>query len=548
MRGRAFTGRLRPTALALGAAGVLTLGGGAVAFGADGPPTDTAPADSIDLGLRAYDVTFAPTAAGAEPVTRSMAVTMFHHDPNVAVPAQRLTFSAAGMKNVAEVVWPQGCTVTGADAVCTVPGAPVGRLDLPDVAVKIRPLPGVAAGAKGSFSVSHRNTNGKTQTFKPTVTLADGPSLVVGRAAATTLAPGANGDVPVTVTNEGNADVASVQLELRWSHGLTPVERFSNCVYDTSRDPRQGVDRTVARCAIDQPLAAGASYGVRDTVSVKANADAYAESVDVTAFTPKEATAHPAGEPGTGPALHLVPVPGGTPGADGRNDTSYGGADFTVTNTADFGISAPEVTGANGAQVKLTVHVDNHGPASIDPLEYFTPVTRFDVRVPDGTALVEWPVTCAPRDTAKRYLRCASDTESDVERPVTLYSGKSYDFPLTLRVTSTGVHRGEAALLTTGPNRIELPFDHNAANNTVALVVKTSASNASATAGSSGSSGSNGTTGSAGSSGAVSGGAGNASLPATGAGATRLIGGIAVGAVAFGGAVLFTARNRRRTA
>ncbi|MBD0734150.1 hypothetical protein BGM09_01590 [Streptomyces sp. CBMA29] len=518
---------------------MLAFGGGAVAFGADGPPTDTAPADSVELGLRFHDVTFAPTAAGAEPVTRTMAITMFHHDPNVAAPAQRLTFSAAGMKDVAEVGWPQGCTVTGTDAVCTVPGAPAGQLDLPDVAVRIRPLPGVAAGAKGSFSVSHRNANGKTQTFKPTVTLADGPYLVVGRTAAKTLAPGANGDVPVTVTNEGNADVASVQLELRWSHGLTPVERFSNCVYDTSRDPQQGVDRTVATCAVDQPLAAGATYGVRDTVSMKANADGYAESVAVSAFTPKEATPHPAGEPGTGPALRLVPVPGGTPGADGRNDTAYGGADFTVTNTADFGISAPEVTGANGAQVKLTVHVDNHGPASIDPLKFFTPVARFDVRVPDGTELVEWPRTCEPRDTAKRYLRCDSETESGLERPVTLYTGSSYDFPLTLRITSTGVHKGEAALLTTGPNRIELPFDHNAANNTAALLVRTSGSNASAASAASGSSGS---------SGAVSGGTGNASLPATGAGATRLIGGIAVGAVVFGGAVLFTARGRRRTA
>jgi LPXTG-motif cell wall-anchored protein len=547
MQGRATGRRPRPAAAALAAAGLLALGGGALAFAADGPPPDKPEADSIDLGMSTYDYTFAPTAAGAAPVTRLVTATMFHHDPNAAVPVQQLTVSAAGLRNIAAVVWPKSCTVAGSGAVCTVPGVPVGTLRLPDLGVGVRPLPGVAAGAKGSLTVSHRNTDGRTRTVEATVTLTDGPSLAVGRAPTTTLTPGARGDVPVTVTNEGNRQLTALRLDYTWTHGLAPVQRFSNCRYDTSLDQVTGVHRTDAHCAVDQPLAPGASYGVRDVIAVKAGADAYAENVDVSASVPGATDPTPPGVPGTGPVLRLVPVAGGTPGAPGRNDTSYGGgADFRVTNTADFGLSAPAVTGAKSAEVKVTVRVDNHGPAAIDPAEYFLSVARFDLQVPTGTELVAWPRECEPRDTAQRYLRCSSETESDVERPVTLFPGHSYDFELTLRVTSAGSHTGEARLLTAGPNRVELPFDHIAANNTTQIIVNAPSTGGGSTAGAAGSAGTQSAGGASGT-GGTGGGTGTVSLPATGAGGTPLTAGLAAGAVLLGGATLFTVRRRQHT-
>lgn len=534
-QGHRSGGRWRPTAALLGAVALLALGGGAVAHGADGPQPDTPQADSLDLGMVQYDYTFAPTPAGAESITRLIPATLLHHDPNAAVRDQRLTVDAVGLKGVADVVWPKSCTVTGSNAVCTVPGVPVGTLDLPDLGLGIRPLPGVAAPATGSLTVALRNLDGKTQTVKATVKLADGPSLAVGRAPAATLAPGAKGDVPVTVTNEGNAELPSLRLDYRWSYGLIPAEHFSNCLYDTSTDEVYGLPRNEAHCTVDQPLAAGKSYGVRNVLAMTANEDAYAEQVELTAYTPDLAPPRPPGARGAGPELRLAPVDGGTPGAAGRNDNPYGGTRYQVTNTADFGLSATEVTGKKGATVRTTVHIDNHGPAAIAPAKYFVSVARFDLEVPDGTELVAWPGQCAPRDAAKRYLRCSSETEFDVQRSVLLAPGHSYDFELTLRITAAGTHTGQAHLLTTGPNRVELPFDHDAANDTARLVVKT--------AGAAGSSTTGGTSGSSGTK--SGGGTGTASLPTTGAGNTPLLGGLAAGAVLAGGTVLFISRRRQ---
>jgi LPXTG-motif cell wall-anchored protein len=130
----------------------------------------------------------------------------------------------------------------------------------------------------------------------------------------------------------------------------------------------------------------------------------------------------------------------------------------------------------------------------------------------------------------------------DVERPVTLFPGHSYDFELTLRVTTAGSHNGEARLLTAGPNRVELPFDHNAANNTTKIVVNAPSTGGGSTAGAAGSAGTQSAGGASGT-GGIGGGTGTVSLPATGAGGTPLIGGLA--AVLLGGATLLTTRRRQ---
>lgn len=544
----ARSARLPRLLVAVAAVALIAAGGGAAAYGAGGPPPDTADADYLTLGMSEYDVTYAPTPAGAEPVARVLRTTLYHQDPNVAVPPQELVVSDAGMKGVAEVEWPQGCTMTGNKGVCTVPGVSVGHVDLPDAAIRIRPLPGVAAGAKGSLSITVRNKDGKTQTVKPTVTLADGPSLAVAAPPPAALAPGATGPVPIAVANEGNRPLPSLRLGLRFSRGLTPVQRFSNCRYED--DHSNGYRSIAAACTIDQPLAPGATYGAPDALTVKAAADGYDESVGLTAESPEHAQPHPPGTPGTGPELRLVPVPGGDPGAAGRNDRSYGTAEFPVRNTADFGLSATAIPdGGAGRTVKVTVKISNRGPASIGPAAFFLPVARLDIRIPDGAKAVAWPSDCVPRDKAATYLRCQTPTEFDVEHDVTLISGASYAFPLKLRVDRADPPGGEAHLLTSGPNRVALPFDENAADDSVRLAVAGGGTGASPTAstgnGAGGAAGSTGTggTGSAG-------GTNPGELPATGAGNTGLIAALAGAAVLVGGASLAAARTatRRRRA
>lgn len=475
--GRTRRTRARRRGAACGAAAAavaaLALTGAWPAGAVPGPPADTAPPDSnffdSDFGA---GYTFAPAPATGEPVTRYAEVRIGHTEPNAAAGPATFTADASGLAGVADVVWPDSCTAAGTHATCTSPAIPAGTLDFAPVYLGIRPLPGATAPAQGSITVRMPGPGGKTLTLRSQIRLAHGPSLAVTGPAAPpapgSLAPGDPVPVgPVVIANKGDRPAPAVTVVLGWSSRVPPAHRFSNCSYAA----------LIAHCLIRQPLEPGTAYQLTADLTAASAPDAYNETLYLHA-TPAAADAQtPPGTPGDGPALTLRPVPADQARDDARNDDAAWYERLAFTNTADFAVTAPPVTGRPGGTVTATVTLTNHGPASIDPPRYDLPAAVVDVTLPDGTTLAGPPPSyCHPRDTAKHYYRCNTPTENDreTEGGGTLTAHTHLDFTFTLRLDPAFTHAtGQATLLTTGPNQAPTPFDHHPANNTTRLTITT---------------------------------------------------------------------------
>lgn len=174
--------------------------------------------------------------------------------------------------------------------------------------------------------------------------------------------------------------------------------------------------------------------------------------------------------------LEKIPTGQRPPAGGGNGDDGLWDASLLFDSAADFAVSAPPVSVRKGGTVQATVSIVNHGPASVEAPYFEDSPAVVDVAVPAGTAVVEpAPPGCLPRDGTRRIYRCSARTGEDIEYPRTnaaFDANTHQDFTFTLRATTSFARTaGRIALLTTGPDRVPMPFDHHPADNTADLVV-----------------------------------------------------------------------------
>ena len=159
----AAAGGVRKSGLVLLATAVL----GAVALaGAPAAHADEEPS---------FLANFNDATLGVDPAP-GKAVPLYLSAINVRNP--KLQIDTSGLRGVATVDTPKGCTASGTTITCILP-SPLESEGGPPMPVVFHPARGAAAGAKGKVAVTTSGDNVEGRTSSATITLADGVDLVM---------------------------------------------------------------------------------------------------------------------------------------------------------------------------------------------------------------------------------------------------------------------------------------------------------------------------------------------------------------------------------
>ncbi|MET8982884.1 hypothetical protein ABZX85_45655 [Streptomyces sp. NPDC004539] len=347
-------------------------------------------------------VTVAPASGDA--IAQSIPVGLYHDNGNFTVSDAKLTVDVSGLAGVAEVLWPSNCAPSGTSAVCEVGDVPVLRAGfVPQVALKIRSLPGAAVGAAGRITYAAEATGGPDGTlvapadsFETDVTVGTGPDLSLPTYPDLTgVQPGTTVDVPFGVTNHGDQAANGYTLQMWTSYGLDLATAYPQC---SSEDISGFLVHYT--CAFDTVVQPGETAPLPQPLKVAVTSHALDERFDFSVDTA-------AGQ------SELWPSDNGT------------GRLIQADNTADFAVSGSYAGGAAGETVGLTARLTDNGPAWVANIRSGDPVAVLDVTLPAGTSAVSVPDGCRARGAS---YAC--------ELGILIKPGQTVEFPFTVRVDS----------------------------------------------------------------------------------------------------------------
>ncbi|WP_405666484.1 LPXTG cell wall anchor domain-containing protein [Streptomyces sp. NBC_01166] len=390
----------------------------------------------------------------------------------------------------------------------------------------------------------------------PAVAVAAEPDLGIGPLAPITDAqPGSGVDVPFSVLNKGTEEVGKTWVTYSVTSGLGTADSYGNCTYSTQSSADEEPEKTLAVCAVEQPLKPGVVYVPEKPIGLKALDNALYDKVRMTVEATDPGTGDGGGTdpvPGTGAPLKLVEKAPATDADRASHSEGSSTADVTAVNTADFALTGAQLDGKVGDEVTASVKFLNKGPAWVYR-ELGQGAATVDVRIPSGTSVVKAHDYCSP--VTKTHYTCGT-SQSWVDEA----GGETYPFVLRIDKAVEGA-TGKVSF--TGADR---PFDKNAANDTAEIVIDAGtgtttggSSTGGSTTGGSSTEGSSTTGGTDTSGGSASGGstAGGSTaggsdpktmtsgnLAATGSDSTVPMVGAAAAALIAGGGIFYAVRRR----
>ena len=295
----------------------------------------------------------------------------------------------------------------------------------------------------------------------PAVAVAAEPDLGIGPLAPVTGAqPGSGVDVPFSVLNKGTEEVAKTWVTYSVTSGLGTADSYGNCLYSTQSSADEEPEKTLAVCAVEQPLKPGVVYVPEQPVGLEALDNALYDTVRMTVEATDPGTGDGGGTdpvPGTGAPLKLVEKGPATDADRASHSEGSSSADVTAVNTADFALTGARLEGEVGDEVTASVKFLNKGPAWVYR-ELGQGAATVDVRIPPGTSVVKAHDYCSP--VTRTHYTCGT-SQSWVDEK----GGETYPFVLRIDKAVEGA-TGKVSF--TGADR---PFDENAANDTAEILI-----------------------------------------------------------------------------
>ncbi|MDV7220447.1 hypothetical protein [Streptomyces prunicolor] len=516
------------------AAVVLALASGPAAVAAEPSrlPTKVSAKVSTKVPTKAHTTIQADKQIDVGSAAQSVHVIWNFSDPSVNLPPpaeQTLVIDARGLAGVARIaVADPRCTAHGQVFSC----ANQNTDQLTNLDFTVRADPGAARGATGTMKYTASAGHGAPGTARVKVVVGV-PDLVVGKVPDVTHARiGSRIDVPLRLRNTGDR-ATDRRIAVHWvgAGGLVFDRKFSNCGYSTGTDLAAPASPTSVTCVFPAAVAAGATVELSSPLTAAIGAHVLTGEINYTAEL-LQPGARPEDrldaelEPGTGPALTLVPASGTEvgfeSGATGRVGVlADSSADLAATATAK------PAAGADGWTLNLTVV--NHGPAAVYATGNETDneyVAEVDVVLPRHTVATDYEhaesedsaygpcflwvsdTTTAPFEAGHRHYVCVV--------PFGIGAGKNVESLLSVKADKSYDGAKGSATVRPGPAGIAL-HDPNSANDHATFAFSTSTAPPGDT------------------------------VADTGADRTALIAAGATGAVLLGAAALVVHRRRRRS-
>lgn len=455
------------------------------------------------------------------------------HDNDGDLPAATVTVDTSGLAGVADVVWPKGCTHSGAIGTCTAQvNDPSGESD-PDtyLAIGLSAAAGAASGAHGEVTFTAADGDLKAPEDSAEISVGSGADLVIEPlASAKDVKVGSTVSRTIRWANIGNETTQQTVLTLHTMVGVDFTERYSNCVYGT---PSKGSKDMTTVCTIDEPLAPGEGLELSPDLKLKVNSEAWESSVLVGVMpTGAEANAlrkSATGKAGDGPVLTAKRVPAAgkvkpltTEINEQDNTTAFS---IKADNHAHYYAVGAQAEGDKGATVPVTVGLGNEGPATIFDMSGGDGVDFVKVTLPKGTTVTKIPAGCRVEWQVGTEAHGPFECKGDLAQAAGYK--KTFTFQVRLDEQLDNA-RGTAALTNEmseiGGGPVTFPWDDSTEGYTQPIVFNgpTPATNAPGTDDES-----------------------TTQLAATGAsGTTPLVAGAAALLLAAGGAVAFASRRR----
>lgn len=332
--------------------------------------------------------------------------------------------------------------------------------------------------------------------FPDTVTVVDGPNLVVGasQVPSVTLNRGDRSNLPaISVTNNGTEPALGVTIEFSTFYYAQMANDRSNCAQSTLMPFGNGLV-----CYINTVIQPGETYQITNAPSFRVRTDtALGASDDVqVSFTPGDDTASLESgygspyTPGTGAALALTrtvgtgPVQTTTGSVQQQNFPMYGLnnvdehvviADGLSTDLVAVG-DRQSVTGTGSlASATVSVGVRNAGPATLID-RAGTGVAHLQFTVPTGATVTAAPSNCTPVTTDGSWPQQGAPGYSVYDcftYSLSAHERHTWDFTLTLapgiaKATGTAMihYVGDG-----GPGPFPQGWDTDATNDSAPVVV-----------------------------------------------------------------------------
>lgn len=396
------------------ATGAVCVAGSGMLVGA----TEASAADSLWINVKEYNLTL-PTGH-SDPAGAKQLHIQVTHQLQGHLPPATVTVDTAGLAGLADVVWPSGCTHTGAVGTCTVNVTDFGP-GVPDSAdnyltLGLNAVPGAKEGSHGTVQLKATAPGVDPGEESAEVFVGSGVDLVVHPLTSVTGAKvGSTLTAPIRWANAGDQTAQQTVLTFHTVAGLEFTEHYSNCTYGKPTGAEEDVQVV---CTIDTPLAPGHALQLSPDLKVKVTSKAWQTYLSASVLAPgaqADSLRAAAGTPGNGPRLTATPVSAAKVAAksddlnQGDNYTEMGvGAD----NHAHFSAIGAQAKGAEGQTVPVTVGMRNAGPATVIDRSGGDGVDALKVTFPKGTTVTTVPAGCGTDDGGSKAhgpYRCSSN-------------------------------------------------------------------------------------------------------------------------------------------
>ncbi|WP_326550910.1 hypothetical protein [Micromonospora sp. NBC_01813] len=439
-----------------------------------------------------------------------------------------VTVDVSGLAGVVDVEFPSQCTADSDTVTCELDlfdADPYGSFVMP---IGLAAASGADVGDSATISWTATAANASDNSGSATITLGDGPDLVVtsGGEDLGLLPPGQPVAVPIDGYNAGNQAIDGLQLTI----DVTASEfgQYDNCVYTSYPLSNYAV------CDIPLALEPGDGFEIVDGFEVTPTEVALREYVSYTVL--------PAGEVSLSSRAELTKGSGATLGAvvtgsrmasrsaaDLDEMDNYGSVLLEVDNQADLAVTGADAEGAAGDTLEVTVGAANLGPATVmrrsgDPAVHFT------FHTPEGTEVTEVPEGCftvgehgypVGSEPGQPWYVCASPDW--ISR-----SGEEFEHTFTLLINEVIPDAEGLVQVSDYDGSPEPWYDRNLENNDALVLINPTGEHP----------------GTGGGSGGGGGGGGDGGLPVTGAQAGLVAAGGA--AILIAGVVFFLIGRRKR--
>ena len=420
-----------------------------------------------------------PTAAATGVAPTAQAYLVYTTDSGVLTGAT-ITVDARELARIADVSFPDDCTVSNAIATCSEffsAGGPGELIAGPQFTMTAHA--GVAPGTSASYKITGTADSATIVGATGSVQIGGPAFNQVQPPEHTGLAVGSTVSEPVEFTNTGDRPAAAAQALLIASPGLTFAQHYANCRYSSVPGDREAEK---ALCTFDQPILIGERAALAAPVELNVTATAL--------YTYLDTITAPKGDPslqselagrvwtrGTGPKLGLDVLDPGQPSTASAGKVSLpfadDNSDYRITalqadNTADFSVSGVTAQGAQGDTVPLDVSMTDNGPATL----FDRSGTGFGVMValPPGTTVVGSSANCHPATDSDPQVAAHGPyacVDSYLEP-----AGHTADFSVTVRVDQVIADaQGSVAVLWGVDGGFRPPYDPDVADDSAVLAL-----------------------------------------------------------------------------